>query len=414
MIRRQLILNTFNDMAHNCVSLRYYVASPENRKLPRRDVMFGNQTQSLDPYTPEKESFDKYAAVHFPYGRYDTVAICESTQSRSELFSSSPRIPTPRAATPRIPVPLLSSSPLSWTQATTLPSSPTPKGLLRPAKRWRSLEYSDSSSSDDADLIHGFGQRKAARLSTPSSDASSVGHEHRSCSTPSSPSPLPSCLDDHKKPPKTSSLVSGQGVPNERTQGLFGTKRLLRTLPPHIEINLEFPRFYTQFTRPSSDTNPSGRDGRVYNVPRSSMDLYTPRWTKGVGDSKVGLCPICIPETWFKMKVSAFWYHMNFYHGISPKGQPYSPPLEFRRTEHKPKKSTCGRVMVASGAVNPVIRTVFVEGKCHKCNKWIKLEGPREGSVNVAEIYWWKHASSCHKGSRIPGDDNWLVTDDDN
>ncbi len=98
MIRRQLILNTFNDMAHNCVSLRYYVASPENRKLPRRDVMFGNQTQSLDPYTPEKESFDKYAAVHFPYGRYDTVAICESTESRSELFSSNPRIPTPRAA----------------------------------------------------------------------------------------------------------------------------------------------------------------------------------------------------------------------------------------------------------------------------------------------------------------------------
>jgi hypothetical protein len=61
--------------------------------------------------------------------------------------------------------------------------------------------------------------------------------------------------------------------------------------------------------------------GGVYNVPRTALDLYTPRFVKGKGTEKVGLCPICVepPERggekkklWLAMKFSAFkWYVLS-------------------------------------------------------------------------------------------------------
>lgn len=53
------------------------------------------------------------------------------------------------------------------------------------------------------------------------------------------------------------------------------------------------------------------------NAARSYFDLYTPRFTKGRGPSKLGLCPICIEPKirggegrafWGAMKVSAYKY----------------------------------------------------------------------------------------------------------
>lgn len=34
------------------------------------------------------------------------------------------------------------------------------------------------------------------------------------------------------------------------------------------------------------------RSHGAYNKPRSILDLYTPRFVKGVGAQKVGMCPI--------------------------------------------------------------------------------------------------------------------------
>jgi len=51
------------------------------------------------------------------------------------------------------------------------------------------------------------------------------------------------------------------------------------------------------------------------NAPRSAYDLYTPRFTKGIGHDKVGLCPICFESAerggadraeWLAMKTSAY------------------------------------------------------------------------------------------------------------
>lgn len=55
--------------------------------------------------------------------------------------------------------------------------------------------------------------------------------------------------------------------------------------------------------------------GGTYNPPRTALDLYTPRFVKGKGADKVGLCPICIEplsrggedkKLWLAMKFSAF------------------------------------------------------------------------------------------------------------
>ena len=63
---------------------------------------------------------------------------------------------------------------------------------------------------------------------------------------------------------------------------------------------------------------PTSRPGGTYHAPRSALDLYTPRFVKGKGINKVGLCPICVEpherggqnkQVWLGMKVSAFkWY----------------------------------------------------------------------------------------------------------
>jgi len=61
--------------------------------------------------------------------------------------------------------------------------------------------------------------------------------------------------------------------------------------------------------------------------------------------------------------------------GISTKtGLPFSPPLEFRKVLHKNQRA--GE------------RTHIQEGKCHSCNKWIPVQGPKDVTVAIREIFW--------------------------
>ncbi|RKP22805.1 hypothetical protein SYNPS1DRAFT_9804, partial [Syncephalis pseudoplumigaleata] len=100
----------------------------------------------------------------------------------------------------------------------------------------------------------------------------------------------------------------------------------------------------------------------------SQQDVYTPRRIEGVGRAKQGQCPICYDEAkpaWFCLKTSAYWYHMNFFHGISSvTRRPYANPL--------------------------------YDGLCHQCRKWIPMDSVRHTAVKVPMIYWWKHAQQCH------------------
>ncbi|KAJ3718319.1 hypothetical protein C8R42DRAFT_585696 [Lentinula raphanica] len=148
--------------------------------------------------------------------------------------------------------------------------------------------------------------------------------------------------------------------------------------------------------------------GGTYNPPRTAFDLYTPRFVKGKGKDKMGMCPICIEEierggegrkVWLAMKFSAYNYHMQYSHGISASSSmPFSPPLAFRITSrssnHKSEKST------------------MKEGKCHKCMKWVPVEGVKDVEVKVKELFWWKHAATCHSSTTIEGETDIFEDDE--
>ncbi|KAL1943758.1 hypothetical protein VTO73DRAFT_4203 [Trametes versicolor] len=190
-----------------------------------------------------------------------------------------------------------------------------------------------------------------------------------------------------------------------------------RTFPLSLPINENFLLFYRRFPVSSviaaevatahNITAPKAADG-LANPPRDAFDLYTPRFVKGRGTTKVGLCPICHERVdrggegkklWLSMKFSAFNYHMQYAHGISPAtGRPFSPPLAFRTTVRQ----------------NPgkLEKTELMEGKCHKCKKWVAVEGIKDVPTKVREIFWWKHAATCHQGSTIEGECDVFVEDE--
>ncbi|OAX41770.1 hypothetical protein K503DRAFT_684705 [Rhizopogon vinicolor AM-OR11-026] len=152
----------------------------------------------------------------------------------------------------------------------------------------------------------------------------------------------------------------------------------------------------------------STHPGGIYNSPRDPRDLYTPRFVKGQGRTKVGICPICIEspsrgglghKLWLSMKFSAFNYHVQFAHGVSAMtGRPFSPPVSYRTTNRcRPLK---------------IERSEIIEGKCHVCKKWVPIQGIKDCEVKVKELFWWKHAATCHQGSQIPGDDDFYEQDD--
>ncbi|KAJ2694345.1 hypothetical protein H4R19_005924, partial [Coemansia spiralis] len=50
-------------------------------------------------------------------------------------------------------------------------------------------------------------------------------------------------------------------------------------------------------------------DGCEPNIIRSADDMYTPRWIRGIGREKEGLCPVCFDGgmlIWRRMKCSAY------------------------------------------------------------------------------------------------------------
>ncbi|KAH9809671.1 hypothetical protein DFH28DRAFT_538640 [Melampsora americana] len=198
---------------------------------------------------------------------------------------------------------------------------------------------------------------------------------------------------------------------------------LRRTFPPEVPIDPHFPRLYRAFyvssafgeremLRAEAERNgisiPKEPSNGVYNSPaHGHLDLYTPRFVKGVGSEKVGLCCICAEprqrggedlQLWLKMKVSSYSYHLGFFHGINnADGLPFSPPVEIRLTKR--------------GQVAANEKSELKEGRCHQCDKWIAMEGVKLQEVKVPELFWWKHAKSCHK-SRIAGECHVHVEDD--
>jgi hypothetical protein len=139
--------------------------------------------------------------------------------------------------------------------------------------------------------------------------------------------------------------------------------------------------------RPASEDNV--HDTHAYEVrqTRSPDDVYTPRIVRGSGLAREGLCQICKPGVWLKIKQSAYWYHMNFIHGICANtGRPYNPPVETR-------EKRCRTVMG--------LEVEQFEVRCGQCEKWIVLqkipvlEKSEPANIEECNPQWWRHAQKC-------------------
>ncbi|TFK51486.1 hypothetical protein OE88DRAFT_1552791 [Heliocybe sulcata] len=114
-------------------------------------------------------------------------------------------------------------------------------------------------------------------------------------------------------------ILPGYGSP-EIQSAKDENPQAFRTFPPHMPVHAAFPGFYTRFRVSSYHQQNTQliaqmeREG-TYQPPGSPLDLYTPRFVKGIGRTKMGLCPICIEgegegkpgeKRWLYMKTSAY------------------------------------------------------------------------------------------------------------
>lgn len=130
---------------------------------------------------------------------------------------------------------------------------------------------------------------------------------------------------------------------------------------------------------------------------RSADDQYTPSWVRGHGGKREGLCPHCQPPVWLRIKQSAYWYHLNFFHGVSAStGLPFQDPLKLRLKPHF--DHTFDRVCQQ------------IEGLCRQCNQWVlfSTDSVEDVADNVTlslqfvkdnfNIHaWYKHAQKCKR-----------------
>ncbi|EPX70724.1 uncharacterized protein SOCG_04233 [Schizosaccharomyces octosporus yFS286] len=143
----------------------------------------------------------------------------------------------------------------------------------------------------------------------------------------------------------------------------------IRHYLPHTPIHPMFPSFYSELPKLALFPIPKYLlEDDVKCIKSCPIDdYYLPRFTRGQGKKKEGLCPICCFQknfVWLRTKTSAYWYHMNFLHGIHSKGRPYHPPIEFRTIPVRKVKSIIGLPD----------RRQIVQGKCHQCNRWIRCQ----------------------------------------
>ncbi|CAE6484750.1 unnamed protein product [Rhizoctonia solani] len=192
-----------------------------------------------------------------------------------------------------------------------------------------------------------------------------------------------------------------------------------RRLPPGVSVHRYLTGLYRRYPvsqvglpkevlaeAPDLDTNVALPPTTIPNA-APFLNLYAPRRTRGIGADKHGLCPICAEPPsrggrgkamMLNMKTSAFNYHMQYVHGLSPKtGLPFSPPIAFRST---PRKTVGARE-----------KATLEEGLCHACARWVVIEGVKAVDVLVPEIYWWKHASTCHKSRMLDGEGDFYTED---
>ena len=136
---------------------------------------------------------------------------------------------------------------------------------------------------------------------------------------------------------------------------------------------------------------------------RFDGDLYTPGWIRGSGNNREGLCEQCNPPVWLRTKQSSYWYHLNFFHGISAAtGRPYDAPLSRRLVEGSGE----GENEIAKAAEQEW-SIITEEGFCGYCRRWVVIssrcvEDSKAACTSELQIAssnmasWYRHAQKCH------------------
>ncbi|KAI0224392.1 hypothetical protein L0F63_007196 [Massospora cicadina] len=120
---------------------------------------------------------------------------------------------------------------------------------------------------------------------------------------------------------------------------------------------------------PPSDDNDPDQIPRRQHL-RYPGDLYTPQWVRSNGHKKEGYCDLCSPGKWLQLKNSAYWYHKQFFHGISSvSGKFFCGPVQTRQKDPD-----------------------VVEGLCHQCHQWIQMSSAKRRN----SVLWFRHAHKCH------------------
>ena len=99
--------------------------------------------------------------------------------------------------------------------------------------------------------------------------------------------------------------------------------------------------------------------------------LYTPRFIRGKGTEREGLCTLCESPTWFNMKHSTYWYHMNYVHGVNHRTDTYYDlPQRYRCVR---LKSPINNPPLISDSKRRETADSKYQGYCNTCNEWIDL-----------------------------------------
>ena len=127
-------------------------------------------------------------------------------------------------------------------------------------------------------------------------------------------------------------------------------------------------------------TDQPGHPMPQYQPQRRKDDLYTPQWTRGEGAEREGRCAFCTPPVWLRLKQSAYWYHLNYVHGISATtGRPYPMPTAYRLLEEERTS------------------TLKLEGWCGQCQEWRPV-GSRQLQEDDADgDYFLLRMSNSHR-----------------
>ncbi|KAJ1764613.1 hypothetical protein LPJ74_006611, partial [Coemansia sp. RSA 1843] len=113
---------------------------------------------------------------------------------------------------------------------------------------------------------------------------------------------------------------------------------------------------------------------------RFNDDMYTPMWVRNNGQQKEGFCDTCATGKWLQLKNSAFWYHKQFFHGISSvSGRPFVRPLQVRHYDAD-----------------------IIEGLCHQCQQWVPIANAKRRN----SVLWFRHAHKCHVYHKPKQDSN--------